>query len=609
MQEANVTLARDKPPVFLCSTYEQAEAAMELFTEYYKTLKGTPGPVGFDTETTTSFVPRKGKGVSLVQIATQDVCLMFQVFRITKNNTSPDLFPPRLKAFLEDPEQIKAGVASFGDASALKKSYGIECAGIVSLESMAREKEIIARSLASLDAMFGRPGREVVKTKAMLVWNWDKEDLDPKWVWYAAKDAFAGVAIYENMVNNVLKKSYMPYEEQYPMEEREVADDIFEFLTQRMGGKGKRSTLGDVEKFITKEYPRFLKMYHPVERIGPSRKYVKMLLEGGRMRLIGGKKPNSFLADSDIIELPGRSLSSMLTTSEGIDIISPYFNGKKLDPSTLSVKGISPFDKEFVAADQDLADMKLFLELSWVWDQPKRKSALYGIYWSSRLNAEKRKILQAAIDKETEEKGQENAIEKEIEEKGQENSIDAERSLDRRLLPKATLDRHEASQYWEPFMERLIQHGVVRERRGNIEMNPSIEEQCLERVPIPPHSPELYPSRKWIRQDNSDDTSSPVESVPAVSSEEANISSTSLEIPPKDVESEPLPETPTSMVKEQVSTPSSEIPSSGAEPVSLTDVPNPVVVKEVNSSFGSCEPTKPSETTQSDPIKTEKEGS
>ncbi|KAF9353452.1 hypothetical protein BGX26_008793 [Mortierella sp. AD094] len=578
MQEANVTLARDRPPVFLCSTYEQAEIAMELFTEYYKTLRGSPGPVGFDTETTTSFVPRRGSGVSLIQIATQDVCLMFQVFRITENNTFPNLFPPRLKAFLEDPEQIKAGVASSGDAAALKQSYGIQCAGIVSLESMAKEKEIIGRSLASLDAMFGRPGREVVKTKAMLGWNWDKDDLDPRWVWYAAKDAFAGVAIYENMVSGVRKENYIPYEEQYPMTESEVANDIFEFLMQCMGGKGKRSTLGMVERFITKEYPRFQKIYRPEERIGPSRKYVKMLLEGGQMRLSGGKSPTSFLTKTDIIVLPGRPLSSMLATPEGIDIISPYFNGKKLDLSTLAVKGISPYDKELAVADQDLADMKLFLELSWVWDRPIKQSSLLGIYSSSRHNAENRKTLQAAIKKE-------------MEEKDHENATAAEMSLNKKLLPKATFNRSQASEYWKQFLERLIQHGVIRQYRGHVEVNPLIEKQCLERVPAPPPSPILYPSRKRLRQDNVDDPSSSADFEEIPSMEEGSVSALAT--------------------KDEVNTSSfsSEIPSKDAESASLTDTPTLVAVEEVNTSFlgtFQSEPTEPLETTPSDPVKTEK---
>ncbi|KAF9108001.1 hypothetical protein BGX27_008512 [Mortierella sp. AM989] len=502
MQQAKVKLVRDRPPVFMCSTYEQSESAMELFSDFYKTVNGSPGPVGFDTETSTSFVSRHGTGVSLVQIATQDVCLMFQVFRITKNNTAPHLFPPRLKAFLEDPEQIKAGVASSGDAVALKQSYGIKCAGIVNLETIAKEKEILARSLASLDSMYGRPGREVIKTKSLLGWNWDREVLDPRWIWYAAKDAFAGVAIYENIMNGVLKKSHVPYEQQYPMTESEQANDIFEFLVQAVGGKGKRTTLGVLERFIIKDYPRFQKLYRPEERIHPSRKYVKMLLEGGQMSLSGGKSPRAFLTKADTVILSGRLLSRMLVTPEGVDILSPYFNGKRLDPSTLPVSGISPHDDDLFAADQVLADLRLFLELSWVWDHPRKAVSLLSIYASSRINAMNRKII-------------EDAKKKEMEEKNIECPVAAEQSLDKTLLPKATLSSEAATEFWMPFLDRLAHYGVIRYRNGIVEVNPLIEQKCLDSVPVPPPSPTLPPSPKCFRQASS------IDSLPSTDSEKS----------------------------------------------------------------------------------------
>jgi len=240
MEEAKVTRVRVIPPVFLASTSVQADQAMELFTEYYKTVGNGagPGPVGFDTETTTGFLPRTGSGVSLVQIATQDLCVMFQVYRITNNNKRPELFPRRLKQFLEDPKQLLTGVSASGDARLLKQSYDVNCTGVVNLEDMAKEKKILARSLQQLDSMFGRPGREVIKTRALLGWDWDRETLDPKWVWYAAKDAFAGVAIYENLQRNNFKPGYVPYAQKHPMTEAEQESDLLDFIYRYLGGKG-----------------------------------------------------------------------------------------------------------------------------------------------------------------------------------------------------------------------------------------------------------------------------------------------------------------------------------------------------------------------------------
>ncbi|KAF8959779.1 hypothetical protein BGZ46_001689 [Entomortierella lignicola] len=528
MREAKIKIGRDRPPVFLCSTLDEAEQAMEIFSEYYKTVSDGPGPIGFDTETTTSFVPRKGSGVSMIQIATNDVCLIFQIFRITNNNTSPELFPPRLKAFLEDPEQIKAGVGSSGDAAALLQTYGVHCAGIVNLESMAKERDILARSLAALDAMYGRPGREVVKTKSMLGWNWDKEELDPKWVWYAAKDAFAGAAIYNNIMNNNRKESFMPYEQQYPMTDEEVTNDIYEFLLNSYGGLGRKTTVGMLEKCIIKDYPRFQKVYLPDERVEHAKKYIKALIQQGKMQLSEGKDLSSSLQKHDDVVISGRSLSSMLLTPEGIDILSPYFNGRTVELSTLSTRGITIYDEKLAAVDRDLVDLRLFLELSWVWDQPKKLSSLYGIYSSCDSNAKYRKVLREAIEKEMEEKGITSASE-------------AEKSLDKTSLASFKPDRSHVSSFTRHFVDRMVNLRVMRVRRGFIEINPSIEQECLAKVPLPPPSP--VPSRpskvaKFGRLKGSEAVSEGKEasSDKKAPSENISLSTDSQEIPPSDIE-------------------------------------------------------------------------
>ncbi|KAF9433628.1 hypothetical protein BGZ76_009189 [Entomortierella beljakovae] len=486
MQEANVTVVRHRPPVFLCSTYEQAELAMELFTTYNKTISGGQGPVGFDTETTTSFVPRTGSGVSLVQIATHDICLMFQVFRITKNNTQSDLFPPRLKAFLEDPEQLMAGVASLGDAKVLKSSYGIQCEGVISLDELAKKKGILARSLASLDEMYGRPGREVVKTKSMLGWNWDKEVLDPKWVWYAAKDAFAGLAIYDNLLKDKRKESFKPYHEKYPKTEMEIAYEIKDFLLSKAGITGWqyrgsnerfRMTVASAHNILVHNSPRILKTIQPEDREEKTMNYLQMLLDDGKLCLAGDKPTSEPLKKTDIIYAPGKSLASIMEAPEGIDILSPYFSGKRIDPSTLSKKYIS-VNYETTVADQDEADLKLFLELSWVWEGPRKPSALIGIYGNAKSNAIYWKTYS-------------DAIQKEMEDKGHKDKKTAENAFDKKSLPKIRIDHEEAAKFWKSYQQRLIQRGVIRKHNGVITIDPSIEKQLLNKIQSPGESPAI----------------------------------------------------------------------------------------------------------------------
>ncbi|KAF9914294.1 hypothetical protein BX616_008593 [Lobosporangium transversale] len=421
--EAKVKQVRDGPPVFVASTYEAAEQAMELFIEYYKEVNrskgkdkngkevsdGAPGPVGFDTETSTSLIPRSGQDTSLVQIATRDICLMFQVYRIATDPRSPQRFPPRLKAFLEDPNQIKAGVGATMDGEHLKRFYGVNCAGIVSLEAMSAERKLAPVSLQELDAMFGLPGREVVKTKAVIKCNWDKKQLDPRWIWYAAKDAFAGAIIYENMMANNVRKDYVPYNEQFPLSEKEENDEIFLLLARSLG-KGKSAPLFVVQTITTNHYPRFRKLYHVEERKEQAMKRIQMLLDEGRLRLADDSKKTtsvSELGSNDIIIIKGQSISSMITTPEGVEVLKPYFNNPPLDSSAItgsqtmlidniiSKDGLSSSEAfgAVAALDLDLMDLKLFLKGERLWDRERRPGSLVNTYIHLRNMAKKAEDL------------------------------------------------------------------------------------------------------------------------------------------------------------------------------------------------------------------------
>ncbi|KAF9085766.1 hypothetical protein BGX29_001778 [Mortierella sp. GBA35] len=239
---------------------------MQIFTEYYQLTTEGLGHVGFDTETGCHWDNPSAQRdeVSIIQMASQDVCLLFQINSIVNFAHQP--FPPRLKTFLEDPSHLKLGVGAKRDAKDLDRVFKINCNGVVDLETIALKKRILERSSQDLDEMYGRPGREVYKTNAMLRWKWNAEDLQPQWVWHAAKDAFAGIAIYENMMADRVKDTYKPYEERFSMTEAELNKDVMTFLERAMGGKGRQTTLGAIETTLQKGYGRFQKMYQPQER-------------------------------------------------------------------------------------------------------------------------------------------------------------------------------------------------------------------------------------------------------------------------------------------------------------------------------------------------------
>ncbi|KAF9189690.1 hypothetical protein BGZ51_009254 [Haplosporangium sp. Z 767] len=452
LEEAHVKRVRYLPPVFLAQTYEQAEMAMQLFTEYYDTIRGGPGPVGFDTETTSVFFSRKKPGSSVIQIATQDICLIFSVYRITKLNTAKKLFPPRLKAFLEDPNQLKVGVGAGNDAKALKSAYGVASKGIINLEAMAKENNVLAASLADLDAMFGRPGREVIKTKALLKWNWDLENLDDKWTWYAAKDAFAGVAIYENMQANKLREGYLPYVQRHPMTESQEAEDIFWFLVRAIG-KGRSLQLEKFEKMITKSYPRFHKIYQPSDKAPVIRKYMELLIEKG-MIIRKSKEASKPVGPKDVVSLVGRPLSSLLRTPEGANVLSEYFNGQKVDPSTIPATHILKLGED---ENQDVADLQLFLKLASLWDRPTTRTACISVYANERARTENQEL------------------------KGTD-------------IPKVEADQDAAANVMKGFLTRMIRRKVLEVQKRSLTINPEIEKMCSQLVP--PSVPRPLPAKR-----------------------------------------------------------------------------------------------------------------
>ncbi|KAF9949732.1 hypothetical protein BGZ72_008515 [Mortierella alpina] len=489
MEEAQVKRVRQLPPVFVADTYEHAEMMMQLFEEFYHTTRGSPGPVGFDTETTSNFLQSYHPSPSLIQIASQDVCLLFQIHRIINEGSKgqPSPFPPRLKRFLEDPEQLMAGVAAGNDAKELKQAYGVQCAGVINLETMAKEHKILAASLADLDAMFGRPGREVIKTKKMLGWNWDSPDLNPIWIWYAAKDAFAGVAIYENMLSNNLKEGYVPYEQQFPMTDSETAADICTFLDKSVG-KSKKVTLASLESTVAKSYSRFHKLYQPQDRSTQAKKYIKMLLEDGRV-VSHSTEPLSDLDKHTLVSLAGRSISSMLRTPDGVAILSKYFKGRQVDVSTLSATGITlPVEGE----DEEMADMRLFLELASLWDQPRKLATFASVYAHEKAAAGTRKLYLDALEDQNEMTKVGDAT-KEPE------------KIDRSKLPKAPRDRDEAVQVVTPLLKKLKRRGLLQQDGHLWVLDPEVQKLCFEIVP--PSSPVLN-AKKFKRAITSGSSSS-----------------------------------------------------------------------------------------------------
>lgn len=187
------------------------------------------GFVGFDTETTV-YRQKDPQVVSMIQIATRELCFLFQVFRITKiNNTK---FPPLLQEILTNQDIKKVGVNASGDANWIKKSYGFEMRGMVDLEKIAQQKGYAARSLRELTRMFGDPGLVLEKSRKILKWNFDAVKLDLEVIRYASSDAFAGIQVYESILKDRINEEYLNYEKRYPMSMKEEDDEIYSLILE-----------------------------------------------------------------------------------------------------------------------------------------------------------------------------------------------------------------------------------------------------------------------------------------------------------------------------------------------------------------------------------------
>ena len=143
--------------------------------------------LGFDTETRPSF--RKGEfhHVSLIQLATSKEAFLFRI-----NFFTP---PPELISLLSNPKILKVGVAIQEDMNALKKLIPFQEKNILDLALLAKKLKIENFGLRALTAIT----LEKRLSKQAKVTNWEKQELTPAQIHYAASDAVVSLLIYDKL--------------------------------------------------------------------------------------------------------------------------------------------------------------------------------------------------------------------------------------------------------------------------------------------------------------------------------------------------------------------------------------------------------------------------
>lgn len=174
-------LAKWEGPVRVVRTPEEVGAAVECLQQ--------SDLLGFDTETRPAF--RKGQkfAPSLLQLASAEEVVLFQLHRTG--------LPAPLREIFGRASIVKAGVAIAFDLKSLQELQPFEAAGFADLAHLARHQGIRNHGLRGLAAMVC--GIRISKTARTT--NWANPDLTPQQIQYAATDAWIGREIFLRLKN------------------------------------------------------------------------------------------------------------------------------------------------------------------------------------------------------------------------------------------------------------------------------------------------------------------------------------------------------------------------------------------------------------------------
>jgi hypothetical protein len=190
--------AGNMPTRHYCTTFEQTEAQIAKFLG--------EKVVGFDLEWE-KFKSRPGEDsakrcVSLMQIAAEGKVALFHLAMFKGGDSTEELIPPSLRAFLEDPKIIKVGVNIGGDATRLRNCFGIEMQGNLELSHLYKlvtygesNPEKVNRGLYALASQVKEVLHLPLAKGAVRTSSWSKR-LNDQQTEYAVSDAYAGLRLY-----------------------------------------------------------------------------------------------------------------------------------------------------------------------------------------------------------------------------------------------------------------------------------------------------------------------------------------------------------------------------------------------------------------------------
>ena len=156
-------------------------------------ILGATDVVGFDVESKPTFRKGENHPVALLQLATAKFTFLIQLSPIE------DLGP--IRDFMEDGRVVKTGVALRDDVKKLSEEHPFQPNNFVELDAMASKLGIVTTGLRSLSALF--LGHRI--SKGAQLSNWEKRNLAPAQLNYAATDAWISREIYLAMTPHLRK--------------------------------------------------------------------------------------------------------------------------------------------------------------------------------------------------------------------------------------------------------------------------------------------------------------------------------------------------------------------------------------------------------------------
>lgn len=145
---------------------------------------------GFDTETRPAF--RKGtfNKPALIQFANEAYAFLFRLTRIG--------LPPELTEIIGNTSITKVGVALHEDLKDLNMYRKIKPNGFIDLQKFVSNYGIESKGLGKLTAII--LGFRI--SKSQQVTDWERRDLTPQQIVYAATDAWVCFRIYKELLKN-----------------------------------------------------------------------------------------------------------------------------------------------------------------------------------------------------------------------------------------------------------------------------------------------------------------------------------------------------------------------------------------------------------------------